>query len=70
MPSVVIDDDPPIEPLLSVNATAAVLAVSTRHVKRLIVSGELPSLKIGRRRLVRRQDIVAFVEARAARGRP
>jgi len=37
-----------IEPLLTVDDTAALLQVSQRHVRRLIASGELPVVRIGK----------------------
>jgi excisionase family DNA binding protein len=44
---------PPVEPLyMSVAQYAAHLAVSTRTVKRRIAANHIPSLHIGRRRLI------------------
>lgn len=48
--------------LLSVAEVAATLGISEDTVYRLFRSGELASLKIGRRRLVKAVDLVAFVE--------
>jgi excisionase family DNA binding protein len=41
----------------SITETARRLAVSGRHIHRLVKSGELPSILIGRRRLVRRETL-------------
>ena len=46
--------------LLSIEATAALLSVSTTTVKRLIAARELVSRKAGRRTLVPRTSIEAF----------
>lgn len=43
--------------LIGVRALAAHLAISVRGVHRLIASGALPSLKIGRRRVVSRDAL-------------
>lgn len=49
---------------LSVRDVAERLAVSTRHVHRLIARRELPSLRVGRRRLVRRETLRAWLAGR------
>jgi excisionase family DNA binding protein len=38
------------------------LSLSRRGIEALIGTGELPSVKIGRRRLIRRADIDALVD--------
>jgi excisionase family DNA binding protein len=45
---------------ISISETARRLAVSTRHIHRLIKRGELPSILIGRRRLIRWQSLAAL----------
>lgn len=42
------------------------LAVSARTIHRLIASGELPSFKIGRRRLIRHEALKAWIQGREA----
>lgn len=46
---------------LSVRDVAETLAVSTRHVQRLIARQELPSIRVGRRRLIRRESLRAWL---------
>ena len=50
--------------LLTMSETEAELRLSRRHVSTLTLTGELPSVRIGRRRLVRREDLDRFIEAR------
>ena len=50
--------------LMSVPETAHWLGVSERHVYSLLASGDLKSVKIGRRRLVDIRDAEKFVESR------
>jgi excisionase family DNA binding protein len=45
---------------------ARVIGVGTRTVERLISTGELRSVRIGKCRLIRRKDLEAFLEARVA----
>lgn len=55
--------------LISLKDTAAILSVSLRTVMRLVADGSLPSVLIGRRRLVRREALRAWLagqELRAA----
>lgn len=52
----------PPKVLISVPDAASMLSLSRRGVEILIGSGELPSVKIGRRRLIRRADIDALVD--------
>ena len=48
--------------LLTVDEAAQVMRCSRRTVFRLIGGGELPSVKPGRERLVRRRDVDAYLE--------
>jgi excisionase family DNA binding protein len=43
--------------LIGINHLAAWLGVSRRTIHRILARGELPSLQIGRRRLVRLSDL-------------
>lgn len=52
--------------LYNIPEVAETLCVHTSHVYRLVDSGELSSIRIGRRRLVRREAIEAFIDAHAA----
>lgn len=52
--------------VLTIHETADALAVSPRHIARLIARQELPSIKIGRRRLIRREDLRSWLEGRKA----
>jgi excisionase family DNA binding protein len=49
------------EILLGLNSAAEKLAVSRRTVVRAIEAGQLPSVKIGRRRLVRREALLTWL---------
>jgi excisionase family DNA binding protein len=56
----------PVEPepgrmALSVPESAYVFSVSVHHVWRLIATGELASFKMGRRRLISRAAIDAYI---------
>jgi excisionase family DNA binding protein len=51
--------------LIGIKALAAHLAISIRGVHRLIASGELPSLKLGRRRVVSRDAVNEWLSDRA-----
>jgi excisionase family DNA binding protein len=51
-------------PLLTVADVAQVLRVSTRTVRRLIKSGALPSVTVGRSIRVRLEDLVAVTRPR------
>ncbi len=48
--------------LLTVPQAAACLAVTDRTVAALVARKELPSVKLGRRRLIKVADLDAFVE--------
>lgn len=47
--------------VLNVKETASRLKISPRQVARLIAQGELPSFRIGSRRLVRAATLARFV---------
>ena len=68
------DDDPgdgDMPPrLLSAEAVAAHLSVNYRTVLDYIASGELPHVPIGRRKLIRADDLAAFIDAHTVRGLP
>jgi excisionase family DNA binding protein len=49
--------------VLSVKEAAATLRISPRQVARLLCEGQLPSFRIGRRRLVRAATLAKFVAA-------
>ena len=53
--------------LLTVDETARVLRHGKTATNALLWSGELPSIKIGRRRLVRRADLERFLDAHECR---
>lgn len=52
----------PSATLVSVPNVARILSLSPDYVWKLVASGELPSVKIGKRRLVRHRDLIAFSE--------
>ena len=57
--------------LLSAEDLAPILGLSLVHTRRLLTSGEIPSRKRGRKRLVRKEDFLAFFEPeRPGRKRP
>lgn len=56
---------PPL--LLDAVESARALRCSTKTVSRLIAQGELPSVQLGRRRLVRPADLQRYVDRLAAR---
>lgn len=55
---------PPRHPVLDVGEVAEALRISPRMVRNLIARGQLASFTIGRRRLVSRAALIAFVRAR------
>ena len=57
MPSDVLD-------LIDAKGIAAELGVHVVTVRKLLSTGELPSTKVGNRRLVRRRDLVKFIDDR------
>jgi excisionase family DNA binding protein len=54
------------ETLLGLDAAAEKLAVSRRTVVRAIEAGQLPSIKIGRRRLIRREALLTWLASKEA----
>ena len=52
---------PSLPTLLSVDATAIQLSVSTKTIRRLIASGALPSCRVGRLVRIRAVDLARFV---------
>jgi excisionase family DNA binding protein len=54
--------------LLTVEEAAAELRLSRTAVYARITSGEIPSIKIGTRRRVRRADLETYVKSLAATG--
>ncbi len=51
---------------LPVRDAARAIGISERYAWELIASGELPALRLGRRRLVRVESISKFLAAREA----
>lgn len=47
--------------LISANEPARLLGVSSRFVRLLWVRGQVPVVKLGRRRLLRRSDLEAII---------
>ena len=47
--------------LLTVDETIRLLRLGRTRVNQMLRSGEIPSLKLGRRRLVRRTDLETFL---------
>ncbi len=62
----------PSEPklLLSVEEAAQLLSINRSSVYDLIGRGDLPSVKIGRRRLVYRQSLINFIIRCESNGPP
>ena len=54
--------------LVSVEEAAHLLRVNRSTVYNLLGCGELPSVKVGRRRLIARQSLVHFVHRRELEG--
>ncbi len=52
--------------LLTVDETIRTLRLGRTRVNEVLRSGDLPSYKLGRRRLVRRQDIEEWLERHKA----
>ncbi len=52
-----------IERLLGLQEVARILGVSCRTIKTLIHEGDLASVKVRRRRLVKPQDLRAYMDA-------
>lgn len=55
-----VDVGPEALDLLEVPDVAARLKVSEKTVRRLVASGELLSVKIGARRLIAPEDVIAY----------
>ncbi|MDO8608219.1 MAG: helix-turn-helix domain-containing protein [Phaeospirillum sp.] len=53
--------------LLSLNATCAYTGLSISTIKRRIEGGEIPALKVGRKVVIRRTDVDAWLSALPAR---
>jgi excisionase family DNA binding protein len=53
-----------VRDVLTPEEVAAYLRLGRTYTFNLLTSGEIPSWKEGRRRLVRRADVAAFVERR------
>lgn len=51
---------------VSIRYVAEQLAISARTVARLIASGELPSMKVGRSRRIRREALRDWLKGREA----
>lgn len=52
--------------LISISQLSQQLGISRRSIDRFIERGELPSLKLGRRRLVRLADVSAWLDGHIA----
>jgi excisionase family DNA binding protein len=52
---------------LAVPAAAKAVGVSSRTIQKFITTGELPSVQLGKRRLIRRVDLEAFIASRLDR---
>lgn len=50
--------------LLTTREVAEAMRVSTMTVYRLIKSGELPAIRVGRHLRIRRRDLLAYLDAR------
>ena len=57
---------PPARRLLSVDETAQALGVCSRHLRTLIVRGQVRSVRLGRRVLVPREEIDRLATAGAS----
>jgi excisionase family DNA binding protein len=56
--------------VLDISEAADLLRVSTKTVRVAISRGELPVVQIGRRRVVRRRDLDAYLDARLVGASP
>jgi excisionase family DNA binding protein len=59
----VLAHPPPPRLLHSLAETAELLSVTPRYVQDLVYSGQLPSVRLGRRRLVAHVDLEEFVDS-------
>lgn len=57
----------PVEPCLTVSEVAAVLRCSVPTVHQLVRRGELPAVAFGRRTVIHRADLEAFLESHRLR---
>jgi excisionase family DNA binding protein len=55
--------------LLTVGEVAAAIRVSNMTVYRLIKSGELPALRVGKNYRLRQSDVEAFLDERSVRAK-
>ena len=53
--------------LLTVREVAATMRVSTMTVYRLIKSGQLPAIRVGKNYRIRESDVVSYLAERAVR---
>ncbi|MEY9184746.1 excisionase family DNA binding protein [Bradyrhizobium sp. USDA 326] len=61
-PVVEIPIPPPTQPILTVNEAAAVARLHRNTIRKLIRTKELPAKRSGRRILIRRIDLDAYLE--------
>jgi len=47
---------------LNIKETASLLKVHVSHVNKLVAEGKIPSYKMGKRRLFKRDDIINWME--------
>jgi excisionase family DNA binding protein len=59
-----IEDDRAMRPMLTRDATAAYLAVSTRTLDRLVQAGDLHAYRIGGHRRFRMDDVDSYIKSR------
>lgn len=59
---IVEPDDSNSAPLMSIVEAAQFLGLSRSVIYRLMDTGELPSYKIGKRRVLKRADILEFID--------
>jgi excisionase family DNA binding protein len=59
----------PAKIAFSISESASAVGVSDRTINEWIRRGDLKSLKLGGRRLIRRSDLQDFIDAAAAAGR-
>jgi len=59
-----VEDDRAVRPMLTKDATAAYLAVSTRTLDRLVQAGDLRAYRIGGHRRFRIDDVDSFIKSR------
>jgi len=60
-------DSPAADGMLSVAAAAKFSGIGVTKLYALMGSGDLPSVRYGRKRLIPRRGLVAFLESRIAR---